>query len=142
MHQATMANITDCDIFIASAAVADFRPVTIAEQKMKKTGQESMTVEMVKNPDIVATVAAMEGKPFVVGFAAETNDVLNYARDKMNRKKLDMIIANDVSDSAIGFNTDHNAVTILTADEEYVLPEASKVQLSNAIVRAIAEQCQ
>jgi phosphopantothenoylcysteine decarboxylase/phosphopantothenate--cysteine ligase len=142
MHKATMANIADSDIFIASAAVADFRPVTIAQQKMKKAGQESMTIEMVKNPDIVATVAAMNDKPFVVGFAAETNDVLNYARDKMNRKKLDMIIANDVSDSTIGFNTDHNAVTILTADEEYALPEASKVQLSNTIVRAIAEQCQ
>lgn len=142
MYQATMEQVVDCDIFIASAAVADFRPVAIAEQKMKKTGQDTMTIEMVKNPDIVASVAAQDKRPFVVGFAAETNDVLNYARDKMQRKKLDMIIANDVSDSSIGFNTDHNAVTVLTAKEELALPEASKSQLSKTIVQTIAKQCQ
>jgi phosphopantothenoylcysteine decarboxylase/phosphopantothenate--cysteine ligase len=138
MHQATMAQIDSCDIFIASAAVADFRPIAIAEQKMKKTGQDTMTIEMVKNPDIVADVAQRVNKPFVVGFAAETNDVLNYARDKMQRKKLDMVIANDVSDSTIGFNTDHNAVTIVTADQDTVLPEASKSQLASTIVQTIA----
>ncbi len=138
MHQATMANIEACDIFIASAAVADFRPIAVAEQKMKKSGQDTMTIEMVKNPDIVADVAQRENKPFVVGFAAETNDVLNYARDKMQRKNLDMIIANDVSDSTIGFNTDHNAVTILTSKQENVLPEASKSQLAKTIVQTIA----
>ena len=138
MHQATLSQIDSCDIFIASAAVADFRPVTIAEQKMKKTDKETMTIEMVKNPDIVAAVAAVENKPFVVGFAAETNNILNYARDKMQRKNLNMIIANDVSDSAIGFNTDHNAVTILTKDDECVLPEASKSQLAKTIVQTIA----
>lgn len=138
MHQATMTNIEACDIFIASAAVADFRPIAVAEQKMKKSGQDTMTIEMVKNPDIVADVAQRENKPFVVGFAAETNDVLNYARDKMQRKNLDMIIANDVSDSTIGFNTDHNAVTILTSKQENVLPEASKPQLAKTIVQTIA----
>ncbi len=140
MYEATMETIATCDIFIASAAVADFRPVAIADQKMKKTGKDTMTIEMVKNPDIVASVAALEKRPFVVGFAAETNDVLSYARDKMQRKKLDMIIANDVSDSSIGFNTDHNAVTLLTGELEQALPEASKSQLSNTIVQFIAKQ--
>lgn len=140
MYQSTMEHISDCDIFIASAAVADFRPLAIAEQKMKKSGLDTMTIEMVKNPDIVATVAAADNKPFVVGFAAETNDVIAYAKDKMQRKKLDMIVANDVSDSRIGFNTDHNAVTILTAYDERVLAEASKFQLAQHIVQSIAQE--
>lgn len=139
MYQATMQKIPECDIFIASAAVADFRPVEMAEQKMKKTGKDTMTIEMVKNPDIVATVAALKDKPFVVGFAAETNNVLDYARDKMQRKQLDMIIANDVSDSAIGFNTDHNAVTVISTNKETVLPEASKSQLARTIIQTIAD---
>ena len=139
MYQATMQHVTECDIFIASAAVADFRPVTIAEQKMKKTGKDTMTIYMVKNPDIVASVAALENRPFVVGFAAETNNVLDYARDKMQRKKLDMIIANDVSDSAIGFNTDHNAVTVISTNKETVLPEVSKSHLARTIIQTIAD---
>jgi phosphopantothenoylcysteine decarboxylase / phosphopantothenate---cysteine ligase len=140
MYKASLAHISACDIFIASAAVADFRPITIAEQKMKKTLQDTMTIEMVKNPDIVSAIAAIENRPFVVGFAAETHDVLGYAREKMQRKKLDMIIANDVSDTAIGFNTDHNAVTILTPDNECSLPEASKTQLAKSIVERISLQ--
>jgi len=142
MYDATMAHTSDCDIFIASAAVADFRPLSVAEQKMKKTAEDTMRIDMVKNPDIVASVAAMSDKPFVVGFAAETHDVLEYAKSKLQRKNLDMIVANDVSDSAIGFNTDHNAVTLLTHDKQQELAEASKFQLSQLIVKAIAERLQ
>jgi len=138
MYEASMAECVCCDVFIASAAVADFRPSVIADQKMKKTGQESMTIEMVKNPDIVTAVAAIEPKPFVVGFAAETIDVIAYAKDKLQRKNLDMIVANDVSDTSIGFNSDNNIITILTASSEVALPEASKCQLAQSIIRSIA----
>jgi len=141
MYQASMAVLNECDIFIASAAVADFRPENIAEQKMKKTAAEdTMTITMVKNPDIVASIASANNKPFVVGFAAETHDVLRYAKDKLHRKNLDMIIANDVSDPAIGFNSDNNTVTIVTKNGNLHLPEASKCQLSTLIIDHIAHQ--
>jgi len=142
MYDATLSTMANCDIFIASAAVADFRPVSVAKQKLKKTGKETMRIDMVKNPDIVADVAALSVRPFVVGFAAETNDVITYARDKMQRKQLDMIIANDVSDSRIGFNSDQNAVTILTPDNERSLPEANKSYLAQSIIQHIASQYQ
>ncbi|MFT6101709.1 MAG: phosphopantothenoylcysteine decarboxylase/phosphopantothenate--cysteine ligase [Candidatus Endobugula sp.] len=141
MYQASMAVLAECDIFIASAAVADFRPVAIAEQKMKKTATEdTMTITMVKNPDIVASVASVNNKPFVVGFAAETHDVLNYAKDKLHRKKLDMIVANDVSNPAIGFNSDNNKVTVITKKENVHLPETSKRQLATHIIESIVHQ--
>lgn len=140
MHDAAMEQINDCDIFIAAAAVADFRPVAFAEQKIKKTGQETMTIEMVKNPDIVAAVATAKQRPFVVGFAAETQDVVTYARDKLQRKKLDLIVANDVSNPDIGFNSDNNIVTLVTVDSETILPENSKTQLARDIISAIATQ--
>lgn len=140
MYDASMSVVDDCDIFIASAAVADFRPQQVADQKMKKTaGADTMTIEMVKNPDIVAAVAASSHRPFVVGFAAETNDVMTYAKDKLHRKNLDMIIANDVSDTSIGFNSDNNRVAVLTADTELTLPEASKSQLAGEIIASISQ---
>ncbi|MFT5420186.1 MAG: phosphopantothenoylcysteine decarboxylase/phosphopantothenate--cysteine ligase [Candidatus Endobugula sp.] len=140
MYKASMKLVAECDIFMAAAAVADFRPISIADKKMKKTGLDTMTIEMLKNPDIVAAVAALDNRPFVLGFAAETHAVIAYARDKMQRKKLNMIVANDVSDETIGFNSDNNAVTILTAENEYPLPEASKFQLAQTIVQIVAEQ--
>lgn len=139
MYTASMEALARCDIFIASAAVADFRPVMVADQKIKKTGQDKMLIEMVKNPDIVATVAAVEAKPFVVGFAAETEQVVSYARDKLERKKLDLVVANDVSNPAIGFNSDNNAVTLVTADQQVSLPEASKPQVAREIIAVIAK---
>lgn len=95
-----------------------------------------------KNPDIVATVAGLEDKPFTVGFAAETQDVLAYARGKLERKKLDLIIANDVSRSDIGFNSDENAVTVISATEADTLPQASKRQLAVRLIERIAAQYQ
>ncbi len=140
MYQATMTHIADADVFIASAAVADFRPICVADKKMKKAGLDTMTIEMEKNPDIVASVAALPNKPFVVGFAAETHDVINYAKEKRQKKNLDMIVANDVSDTSIGFNSDNNQVTVITSSSEQVLQEASKYQLSLDIIQQIAEQ--
>lgn len=131
-----------CDIFIATAAVADFRPKYIANQKLKKTAEDTMTIEMVKNPDIVASIASIDTakKPFVVGFAAETNNVLEYAKTKLEKKKLDMIIANDVADSTIGFNSDNNRVTIISQNNSIALAENTKVQIAKDIVDAIAAQ--
>ncbi len=126
-----------CDIFISAAAVADYSPVMVADQKMKKKGEDDVVLNLTQNVDIVATVAARPSKPYVVGFAAETNDVLNYAKGKLVKKNLDMIVANDVSRSDIGFNSDHNAVHIITANEIIEVPKQSKKELARSIVKSI-----
>jgi len=139
MLEASLAQTPDSDIFIACAAVADYRPLEAATQKIKKQHSDEMTLVMTKNPDIVSTVAAMtENRPFTVGFAAETQDVLAYAKDKLQRKKLDVIIANDVSDLSIGFNSNENAVTLVTSETQQALPQASKQQLARQLIEAIA----
>jgi phosphopantothenoylcysteine decarboxylase/phosphopantothenate--cysteine ligase len=131
--------LTDCDIFIACAAVADYRPAVVEQQKIKK-GAEQISLMLVRNPDIVATIAASETRPFVVGFAAETQELLTHAREKMSRKGLDMIIANDVSDRSIGFNSDNNQATVLWADGEQPLPLGSKAAMARQIIALIARQ--
>ncbi|WP_432472236.1 bifunctional phosphopantothenoylcysteine decarboxylase/phosphopantothenate--cysteine ligase CoaBC [Amphritea sp. HPY] len=140
MLDASLQNISQCDIFIASAAVADYRPVSIAEHKMKKGNEEIMELHLVKNPDIVATVAGLERKPFTVGFAAETQNVVTYAQGKLVRKNLDLIIANDVSRSDIGFNSDDNAVTVVSRHHVKPLPLSSKRQLAGQLIEMIASQ--
>lgn len=140
MLAASLENIDQCDIFIASAAVADYRPSAVAEHKLKKGKEEIMELHLIKNPDIVATVAALKNKPFTVGFAAETRDVVHYAQDKLTRKKLDLIIANDVSRSDIGFNSDDNAVTVVSHDQVQPLPLCSKRQLAAKLIDIIAAQ--
>lgn len=139
MLQQCLNLLPECDIFIACAAVADYRPRNVEEQKIKK-GPQEVTLQLVRTPDIVAAVAAHEHRPYTVGFAAETNDVLAYARDKMQRKGLDMIVANDVADQAIGFNSDDNAVTVLWRDGEQTLARASKSTIARQIVHLIAQQ--
>jgi phosphopantothenoylcysteine decarboxylase/phosphopantothenate--cysteine ligase len=129
--------IPECDIFIACAAVADYRPADVQSHKIKKNAEE-MSLQLVRNPDIVSAVAAVDEPPFTVGFAAETRNLLTYARDKMQRKKLDMIIANDVSQPGIGFNSDENEVTLVSAATEQALPRASKNTLARQIIEAIA----
>ncbi len=131
--------LPECDIFIACAAVADYRPATVQDQKIKK-GPQEVTLQLVRTPDIVATVAANEHRPYTVGFAAETNDVLAYAREKMQRKGLDMIIANDVADPSIGFNSNDNAVTVVQRDGEQILARASKSVIARQIVHLIATE--
>jgi len=139
MYEKSLALVQDCDIFIACAAVADYRPAEVQQQKIKK-GPEEVTLSLVRNPDIVAAVAALPERPFTVGFAAETNDVLAYARDKMERKGLDMIIANDVSDPAIGFNSNDNAVSVLWPSGEQALPQASKDAISRQVIELVAQR--
>jgi phosphopantothenoylcysteine decarboxylase/phosphopantothenate--cysteine ligase len=138
MLQQCLDLLGDCDIFIACAAVADYRPSAVEQQKIKK-GPEEITLQLVRNPDIVAAVASSEQRPFTVGFAAETTDVLNYARDKMQRKNLDMIVANDVADRSIGFNSDQNAVTVLWRNGEQALPRAGKDSIARQIIELIAQ---
>ncbi len=140
MLAACLELLPDCDIFIASAAVADYRPEQVAPQKIKKAG-EGMTLSLVRNPDIVATVAAAPERPFTVGFAAETDNVLGYARGKLEAKGLDLIVANDVSDQTIGFNSEDNEVTLLWPAGERPLTRASKANLARQIIAVIAELC-
>ncbi|EJP4176193.1 bifunctional phosphopantothenoylcysteine decarboxylase/phosphopantothenate--cysteine ligase CoaBC [Vibrio vulnificus] len=139
MYDAVMAQASDHDIFISCAAVADYRPAKIAEQKLKKTDDsDEMTITMVKNPDIVASVSAMtENRPFTVGFAAETNDVEVYARRKLEKKKLDLLCANDVSVEGQGFNSSDNAITLYWSQGEKALPLNSKAALSVEILKQI-----
>ncbi|WP_158132966.1 bifunctional phosphopantothenoylcysteine decarboxylase/phosphopantothenate--cysteine ligase CoaBC [Vibrio navarrensis] len=139
MYDVVMAQAASHDIFISCAAVADYRPASVAEQKLKKTDDsDEMTITMVKNPDIVASVSAMvENRPFTVGFAAETHDVETYARRKLKKKKLDMLCANDVSVEGQGFNSSNNAITLYWPEGEKALPLSSKASLSVEILEQI-----
>ncbi|MFN1551750.1 bifunctional phosphopantothenoylcysteine decarboxylase/phosphopantothenate--cysteine ligase CoaBC [Vibrio natriegens] len=136
MYDAVMSHATSHDAFISCAAVADYRPEDIASQKLKKTADnDQMVIKMVKNPDIVASVAAMTDKrPFTVGFAAETNDVETYARGKLVKKNLNMICANDVSVEGQGFNSNDNAITLFWPEGELALALESKEALSFKIL--------
>ncbi len=137
MHEAVLSNIEEQDVFIGVAAVADYRPVDSAEQKIKKNA-DTMTINMVKNPDILADVAAHDKRPLCVGFAAETNNVVDYARGKLERKKLDMIAANHVGNSETGFGTADNAITLITQDSVTELPKQNKYALARTLINEIA----
>ncbi|OXY81536.1 bifunctional phosphopantothenoylcysteine decarboxylase/phosphopantothenate--cysteine ligase CoaBC [Oceanimonas doudoroffii] len=140
MHDAVMAGIGEQHIFIACAAVADYAPKVVASHKIKKTQADNMVVELTKNPDIVASVASLQHKPFTVGFAAETRDVEKYALDKLKRKNLDMIAANDVSGSDRGFNSDQNALSVFWPGGQHHLPLAGKAELAEQLLTLIAKR--
>jgi len=137
MYTATHDAITDADIFIAAAAVADYRPANLAEQKIKKN-DEAMNLHLVRCPDILASVAALDGAPFTVGFAAETENVIDYARGKLEKKKLDMIVANRVGKDC-GFDRDDNAATVLWHGGERSFPNSSKVDLARHLIELAAK---
>lgn len=141
MLDASLATLPQCDIFVAAAAVADYRPLNIASQKIKKSG-DTIDVTMVKNPDVVATIAQHQQRPFTIGFAAETQDVEEYARGKLTKKNLDMIVANDVSRSDIGFNSDDNAATAIWQEGQQSFPSMSKTTLARQLVELIAQRYQ
>ncbi|WP_331344981.1 bifunctional phosphopantothenoylcysteine decarboxylase/phosphopantothenate--cysteine ligase CoaBC [Cellvibrio sp. UBA7661] len=128
-----------CDLFIAAAAVADYRPAQQAPQKIKKGASDTMMLELVKNPDIVASVASLNPKPFVVGFAAESENLLEHARAKLTRKNVDLIVANNISDSRIGFNSDDNAVTLVDANSTTEISQRSKQQLARELIAHFAQ---
>lgn len=137
MQQAVMAQAAQQQIFIGTAAVADYRAAEISAEKIKKQGDE-VTFKMVKNPDIVAGVAAMqENRPYVVGFAAETVNVEEYARQKRVNKNLDLICANDVSKAGQGFNSDANALHLFWQEGEKVLPLSDKSLLGQQLLDEI-----
>ena len=138
MHQQALTLAPQANVFIACAAVADYRVASIAEHKLKKTDeQDELNLTLIKNPDIVADVATLTNKPFTVGFAAETQDLEHYALDKLNRKKLDMIAANNVAIAGQGFNSDNNALTLFTNNDKAVLTFASKAELAKQLVAFI-----
>ncbi|WP_448249479.1 bifunctional phosphopantothenoylcysteine decarboxylase/phosphopantothenate--cysteine ligase CoaBC [Thalassotalea agariperforans] len=140
MHQQALTLAPQANVFIACAAVADYRVASIAEHKLKKTDeQDELNLTLVKNPDIVADVAALTNKPFTVGFAAETQDVEHYALGKLTRKNLDMIAANNVALAGQGFNSDDNALTLFTKHDKAVLALAAKTELAKQLVAFIEQ---
>lgn len=140
MLAASLQEAKACDLFIAAAAVADYRPAQIAAQKIKKGEGDSLTLTLVKNPDIVASIAALASKPFTIGFAAESENLLAYARAKLVRKNLDLVIANNISDNSIGFNSDDNAVTLVEKNSATEISQRSKHQLARELIALFAKK--
>jgi phosphopantothenoylcysteine decarboxylase / phosphopantothenate---cysteine ligase len=129
MYDVVMNHVPDCEIFIAAAAVADYHCKDIQSQKIKKD-QEALTLSLEKNPDILSAVAHLKKPPFTVGFAAETENLFQNARIKLEQKNLDMIAANDVSQMDAGFNSEKNALTVLWKHGEKEFSLRSKKQLA------------
>ena len=131
-----------CDVFIASAAVADYRPEVVAPQKLKKdpTKGDGLLLQMVRNPDILATIATRPDRPFSVGFAAETEHLLDYAARKLKDKNLDLIVANDVANPSIGFNSEENACSVIDRDlHATVFAQTSKSKIARQLITFIAD---
>ncbi len=138
MLEQVMASIDRQDIFIATAAVADYRIDQVAQHKIKKS-VDSLTLNLVKNTDILSTVSGLDKRPFCVGFAAETQDLESYAEQKMKTKKLDMIAANRVDGNDSGFEVDENALSVFWPGGSKQLPRQSKVQIAIALIDIIAD---
>jgi phosphopantothenoylcysteine decarboxylase/phosphopantothenate--cysteine ligase len=138
MYAAVHRHVAEADVFIAAAAVADFQPVSVAKQKIKKQGS-SLTLDLEPAPDIVKSVADMAKRPLVVGFAAETNDVEDNARSKLKRKKLDMIAANEVGEG-LAFDCEDNALTLLWPGGKLEIPRAAKIEVARELIAQIAKR--
>jgi len=139
MHDAAVECASDADMFIGAAAVSDYRPESVAPEKLKKTEGQNRVIALVQNPDIIATVAKLSQRPaLLIGFAAETTDVITHAREKRVRKGLDYIVANDVSDPDTTFGSDQNAVHLIGEDEAHYLPLATKQVIAERIVSLVA----
>lgn len=138
MYAAVHRHVAEADVFVAAAAVADFQPVAVAKQKIKKRGT-SLTLDLEPAPDIVKSVADMSKRPLVVGFAAETNDVEENARSKLKRKKLDMIAANQVGDG-LAFDCDDNALTVLWPGGKLEIARAPKLTVARELIAQIAKR--
>ncbi|MEO7431565.1 MAG: bifunctional phosphopantothenoylcysteine decarboxylase/phosphopantothenate--cysteine ligase CoaBC [Dokdonella sp.] len=138
MRDAVFAHVARAKIFISAAAVGDFRPQSVAAHKLKKSGASTLELSLVQNPDILAEVAALAQRPFVVGFAAETEQMEEFARAKLERKQLDLIAANQVG-SNLGFERDDNALLLLWPNGREELPQADKRELARQLVARIAQ---
>jgi phosphopantothenoylcysteine decarboxylase/phosphopantothenate--cysteine ligase len=136
MHEAVDDAVGTADVFIGTAAVADYRPAVVAERKIKKSG-ERVEIVLERTPDILASVAARAQRPFVVGFAAETHDVENYARGKLESKNLDLIAANEVGDDKV-FDRDDNSLIVLWRDGRVPIGPASKQVVAKELIELIA----
>jgi phosphopantothenoylcysteine decarboxylase/phosphopantothenate--cysteine ligase len=138
MYAAVHRQVADADVFIAAAAVADFQPVTVAKHKIKKQGV-AVKLDLEPAPDIIKSVADMAKRPFVVGFAAETDDVENNARSKLKRKKLDMIAANQVGDG-IAFDCEDNALTVIWPGGKVEVARGPKIDVARQLIALIASR--
>ena len=150
MHTAVMSTINNCQVYISTAAVSDYRVSNIASQKIKKT-EENLTLQLSRNEDIISSVASHMAQPYVVGFAAETENIIENAKQKLIRKNLDMIVANDVSQTDIGFNSDYNALHVFWGNKKQAGSDnqitgqqyfdiAGKSQLATQLISLIAKQ--
>ena len=141
MFEAVMHHVNDKDVYIGTAAVSDYKPAKMQNNKIKKDGSNSpITLELEENKDILKSVSALNHRPFVVGFAAETNDVIENAEKKLSSKDLDLIVANDVSKKEIGFDSEENEVTLVTSADNYLIERQSKKKVSNKIIEFISER--
>ena len=139
MHEAVIANIHDQDLFISCAAVADYRPTKVNPNKIKKTSNQK-TIELVANKDILSDVCQLKDKPICIGFAAETENYLNNANQKLKNKNCDAIILNDVSNSEIGLKSDDNEVYFITENGSEKINKNSKQIVAEKIVKKITEE--
>jgi phosphopantothenoylcysteine decarboxylase/phosphopantothenate--cysteine ligase len=140
MFRAVMKKLSETTVFIGAAAVADYRPRNVADAKIKKTDQEVLTLELEKTPDILSNVSA--NRPdgmLVIGFAAETNEVASYGKSKLERKNLDLVVANDITKAGAGFNTDTNIATIISRETEIELPLMTKRELADKILDEVVK---
>ncbi len=138
MKEAIDSHYDSTDAVIMAAAVADYRVAEVADNKIKK--QETMTLELVKNPDILASLGDRKQHQKLIGFAAETQDVITYGKEKVRKKNLDMLVANDVSKSNAGFDVDTNEVTFIYPGDQIVnLPNMSKLDVAERIIQALAD---
>jgi len=139
MHQAVMKIVDQTDIFVAVAAVADYRPASQAQNKIKKNA-ETLTLELVRNPDILTSVASRNAAPFTVGFAAETNDLLANAQQKLENKGIDIIAANQVGNPDSGFDADHNTLTLIDKEGVTELGQQTKTKLARELIQHIVKR--
>lgn len=139
MHEAVMAAAETADIYIGAAAVGDYRPADVAGHKLKKAGGEPLRLELAENPDIIGSLASRGSHPFLVGFAAETRDVADYARDKLARKGLDMIAANEVGGGR-GFEVAENALHLFWPGGDVALAQAPKTDLARQLMAHVADR--
>jgi phosphopantothenoylcysteine decarboxylase/phosphopantothenate--cysteine ligase len=140
MYDAVHAHITDQDYAIFSAAVADYKPANSADQKIKKHS-DTLTLELVKNPDILASIGALENRPFLVGFALETENEMEHAFAKAEKKNTDLLILNSMRDEGAGFGTDTNKITIIDRSRNaQVFPMKSKILVAKDIIDEIIKR--
>lgn len=139
MCDAVMKNIANCDIFIGVAAVADYRPVNNMDQKIKKTA-ETLTLKLVRNPDILAMVAALDNPPFTIGFAAETENLIDHAKEKLAAKNIDLIAANPVSGDNSAFNSESNELSLIDSNGITHISRCSKLILAHKLSKEIVRR--